>query len=301
MSDPQAVAVDDQAVDEQRPETQKPDSDAGDGGQRRRLLSLSSQKRRPQERVAKTKDSKPPEDDPMARALELLSGIDENVRDAERPVPGAEPETGTKAEVAADSTADSGAATDAKAEGDEPATAGDGAARAASGVAVDAVTAFKAFGQVAEDAADEEEEAELGRYEEVIRREDASPVVAKEAKRNPAKALYSLQEVHERTGIPYATLALYAANHSDRIPSLGERRSPAYPRQGLEEFCRIHSENHPEWERPAAGTEAGWDDQDGLARRIEVLAEGLDELHSDLREINSIVRRGWTAEVNLFD
>lgn len=272
MSDPQTATADDQ-----RSETTQPDADTGDGSPRRRLMSLSSQRRRPEERMAKTKDSKPPEDDPMSRALELLSGIDENVRDAERPA----------REAAA------GGRDGAPAPAEE-----EGAARASQdeeGAALAAEPSEPAEGSGGG------EEAEEVRYEQVIRREDASPVVAKEAKRNPAKALYSLQEVHERTGIPYATLALYAVNHSDRIPSLGERRSPAYPRQGLEEFCRIHAENNPDWERPAVGTEEGWDDQAGLARRIDALADGLDDLHAAVREIHAVVRRGWTAEVSLFD
>ncbi len=275
MSDPQTATADDQ-----RPEAQQPDSDAGDGSPRRRLMSLSSQRRRPEERMAKTKDSKPPEDDPMARALELLSGIDENVRDAET----------STGKAAAEPAA--GESTRAEAED---------ANRTSSLAALEAVAAAEPMEEVLEAGQGTEAEAEEVRYEQVIRREDASPVVAKEAKRNPAKALYSLQEVHERTGIPYATLALYSVNHSERIPSLGERRSPAYPRQGLEEFCRIHAENNPDWERPAVGTEKGWDDQAGLARRIDALAEGLDDLHNAVREIHAIVRRGWTAEVSLFD
>jgi len=278
-------------MDEERSKSPQADDDAGP----RRLMSLSSQRRRSEEAVSKKKDSRPPEDDPMARALELLSGIDENVRDAERPDP-----------VTASDDADEAAAGEHNAEA--PPAGEDGADRAAGLVTADAAPAVDSLNlKMSPDAGaagdGEEAEGEIAeiRYEQVIRREDASPVVAKEAKRNPAKALYSLQQVHERTGIPYATLALYAATHAERIPSLGERRSPAYPRQGLEEFCRIYAENNPGWERPAIGSEEGWDDQDGLSRRIDALADGLDALHSDVREIHAIIRRGWTAEVSLYD
>lgn len=280
--------------------------EAAESGAPRRLLSLASQMRRTQERAeaapkspsdqpsdrprpeaatgagAEERQSRPPVprrhdplDDPMARAMALLSGIDEHVRDAERPNSPAQAAPG-ESDPAARSVAPT------REEGPEI-----GAEKRSPFAHLDSLEPLPAL--------------QIGEHEEVIRREDASPVGMGTAPRRQIRALYSLQEVHERTGIPYATLALYAASHADRIPSLGERRSPAYPREGLEAFCHIHAERNPGWQAPAPGTEQGWDDEVGLARRIDALHDGLASLQSDLREIQAVLARGWSAEVSLFD
>lgn len=123
---------------------------------------------------------------------------------------------------------------------------------------------------------------------------DAGPL--RHEPRRPTRPLYTLQEVHERTGIPYATLALYAARDADRVPWLGERRSPAYARAGLEEFCRIHAEANPGWQPPALGLEQGWDDEPGLAARLDSLAASQERLSAELRVVLAEVRRGWRGE-----
>lgn len=112
----------------------------------------------------------------------------------------------------------------------------------------------------------------------------------------PARPIYTLQDVHERTGIPYATLALYAVSHRERIPYLGERHSPAYPREGLEEFCRIHAERNPDWQRPAEGTERGWDDEAALSNRLEALEKQQDRLTVELRSTLAQVRQTWKGD-----
>jgi len=185
--------------------------------------------------------------DPMARALALLSGIDDaELREAQR----------ASAEAAA-------------AEAEAPATANGESADGRPGEPSAAAppTAIRSPAPRADDVP-----------------------------RRPTRSLYTLQEVHERTGIPYATLALYAARFADRIPSLGERRSPAYPREGLEELCRIHAEAHPEWEPPPLGAEKGWDDLPGLAARLDSLAAVQDRLSEELHQVLKELRRGASAE-----
>jgi hypothetical protein len=210
----------------------------------RRLLSLSAQRRRP----APAADERPvperrreaaresgsgngnghattPDDrlDPMARALALLSGIDDEARAA------------------------------------------------------------------AQRASEEAARVKPQPQPQPLRSEGAAP-------RRPSRPLYTLQEVHERTGIPYATLALYAARHADRVPWLGERRSPAYPREGLEELCRIHAEANPGWQPPELGAERGWDDLHGLAARLDSLAGIQERLSEEVRRALAEARRAWHGE-----
>jgi hypothetical protein len=134
-----------------------------------------------------------------------------------------------------------------------------------------------------------EEAARVKPQPQPLRSEGAAP-------RRPSRPLYTLQEVHERTGIPYATLALYAARHADRVPWLGERRSPAYPREGLEELCRIHAEANPGWQPPELGAERGWDDLHGLAARLDSLAGIQARLSEEVGRALAEARRAWHGE-----
>lgn len=134
-----------------------------------------------------------------------------------------------------------------------------------------------------------EEAARVKPQPQPLRPEGAAP-------RRPSRPLYTLQEVHERTGIPYATLALYAARHADRVPWLGERRSPAYPREGLEELCRIHAEANPGWQPPELGAERGWDDLHGLAARLDSLAGIQQRLSEEVGRALAEARRAWHGE-----
>ena len=112
----------------------------------------------------------------------------------------------------------------------------------------------------------------------------------------PTRPLYTLQEVHELTDVPYAKLALYAAQHAPRIPSAGERYAPAYPREGVMELCRIHAEHTPGWEIPELGPEPGWDDEAGLSARLAALESSQRELAAELRSALGQVRRRWQGE-----
>jgi hypothetical protein len=169
------------------------------------------------------------------------------------------------------------------------------ALRALSGIDDQArEAAQRASAEAVGEAAPHEAAAEPEAAVTVRRLVDAEP--PRHEPRRPTRPLYTLQEVHERTGIPYATLALYAARDADRVPWLGERRSPAYARAGLEEFCRIHAEANPGWQPPPLGLERGWDDEPGLAARLDALAAVQERLSSELTLVLAEVRRSWRGE-----
>jgi hypothetical protein len=103
--------------------------------------------------------------------------------------------------------------------------------------------------------------------------------------RRPSRPLLTLQQVHERTGIPYPTLAFYAASEADRIPSAGERYAPLYRWEALAAFCRLHHERNPSWQPPALppapplGTPLG----EALPDRLEALESAQIALVDEIR------------------
>jgi hypothetical protein len=121
--------------------------------------------------------------------------------------------------------------------------------------------------------------------------EPAEPEIAR-----PKPPLYTLQQIHERTGIPYSNLSLLAASHAAEIPSAGERYSPAYPLAGLQAFCRIYGEQNPGWEALPLGPEPGWDDDDGIARRISALEAAQSRWSEVLAVEIDRLARPWSGQ-----
>jgi len=104
----------------------------------------------------------------------------------------------------------------------------------------------------------------------------------------PARPLFTLQQVHEHTGIPYPTLAFYAAAHADRVPAVGERYAKLYPWEAMDAFARVHAEKTPGWSPPelaAPDSVVAWRRDDGLAGRLAQLQKVQDELADELESL----------------
>jgi hypothetical protein len=112
--------------------------------------------------------------------------------------------------------------------------------------------------------------------EAVSRRADPEP-------RRPSRPLFTLQQVHEHTGIPYPILALYGASESQRIPAAGERYAPLYPWEAMTVFCRIHQEKNPAWQAPALPA-APPPEEDAASRELSARLERLERVQTDLAE-----------------
>lgn len=286
-------------------------ADASDGGRRqergdeatgrRRLLSLSAQRRRQdeerrrqRERLAAEPVVDPGPPDLMTAALEALSGVvgepRKEAKETGEPEEREEREEQDEREVtrSAVRTAGERAGPATPRPGEpEPAPAPPPAAqpqhRGDDG---------KAGGDDGRDGGGDEGPDRVIRR--VVHREEPRP--EPRAPKRPSRPVYTLHEIHERTGIPYARLALYAASHADQIPSVGERRSPAYMRAGLEAFCRLHALKEPGWEIPDLGPEPGWDDASGLAARMQALESAQQTAAEQLRTTLRALRRTWTGE-----
>lgn len=102
------------------------------------------------------------------------------------------------------------------------------------------------------------------------------------APRRPTRPLFTLQQVHEHTGIPYPALALYAASESRRIPAAGERYAPLYPWEALHVFCDIHHERNPSWPRPDLAAVPPDPEEDAAARALAARLERLERAQSHL-------------------
>jgi hypothetical protein len=105
-----------------------------------------------------------------------------------------------------------------------------------------------------------------------------------DTERPAARRLYTLQQVHEHTTIPYPVLALYAASESSRIPAAGERYAALYPWEAMAAFCRIHREKNPSWQPPdlpAAPPSAADEEQ---ARQLSARLERLERAQAELSE-----------------
>lgn len=258
---------------------------------RRRLLSLSAQrrrkdeeKRRQRERLAAEPVVDPGPPDLMSAALEALSGVGEEPRKkAKQTGEPEEPEKPEEREASRSVARTAG-------EGAEPASPRPGEPEAAP--VPPPAAEERDHGGDGMDGGDEGEPDRVIRR--VVHREE--PRSEPRAAKRPSRPVYTLQEIHERTGIPYAKLALYAASHTDQIPSVGERRSPAYMREGLEAFCRLHALKEPGWEIPDLGPEPGWDDASGLAARMQALESAQQTAAEQLRTTLRALRRTWTGE-----
>ena len=112
----------------------------------------------------------------------------------------------------------------------------------------------------------------------------------------PTPPLYTLQQIHERTGIPYSSLSLLAASHAAEVPSAGERYSPAYPLAGLQAFCRLYAERNPGWEPLPLGPEPGWDDEAGLAARLTALEAAQSRWSDELAAALHGFAQPWSGE-----
>lgn len=283
-----------------------------EGAGRRRLMSLAAQRRRRDEEQRRQREKRaaepvvdPGPPDPMIAALEAMSGVAETAR-AEPPdeaeddtvstaAPTARPESSAEvAEPPAESprtAADDGPV--------EPPTADvKTVAELLRGTAGEALGGERAEVETgdsegSENTADTED---TGDTETVVRTVARQREPVRERTARPARPVYTLQEVHERTGIPYAKLALYAASHADQIPSVGERRSPAYMREGMEAFCRLHALKEPSWEIPELGPEPGWDDARGLAARLQALETAQQSTAEKLRGVVRSLRRPWNGQ-----
>lgn len=263
---------------------QDDNDDSGVG--RRRLLSLAAQRRRKDEEERRRReklaaepvvDPGPP--DPMIAALEALSGIDadEDGEGDDEPegATDEDPEPRQERSPAAAApqpppTAESDEAEPTESDGADGAGADGARIAAASGNGTQPERLIRT----------------------VVRRSEPD----RPRPTRPSRPVYTLQEVHEHTGIPYAKLALYAASHADQIPSVGERRSPAYLRKGMEAFCRLHALKEPGWEMPDLGPEPGWDDERGLAVRLEALETAQRSTADQLRGIVRTLRKPWNGQ-----
>lgn len=101
--------------------------------------------------------------------------------------------------------------------------------------------------------------------------------------RRPSRPLFTLQQVHEHTGIPYPILALYGASEAQRIPAAGERYAPLYPWEAMTVFCRIHQEKNPAWQAPALPA-APPPEEDAASRELSARLERLERTQTDLAE-----------------
>jgi len=134
-------------------------------------------------------------------------------------------------------------------------------------------------GLAAETAGDEDEVVE------VLARSGNEPVPPPS---RPARPLYTLQQVHEHTGIPYPTLALYAAAHADRVPAVGERYAKLYPWEAMAAFARVHAEMTPGWSPPELAppeSVVAWRRDDGIAGRLAQLQRAQDQLADELESL----------------
>lgn len=108
--------------------------------------------------------------------------------------------------------------------------------------------------------------------------------------RRPGRPLFTLQQVHEHTGIPYPVLALYAASEAGRIPAAGERYAPLYPWEALGVFCHIHRERNPAWLPPALPAEPPAPEEEAAARELSDRLERLERVQSQLaQQIRSLL------------
>ncbi|HMB53963.1 MAG TPA: hypothetical protein VKU40_11640 [Thermoanaerobaculia bacterium] len=186
--------------------------------------------------------------------------------------------------------------------GNEPVPTGEPAAEASNGHAPEATPATETAqtgetgnGHAATNGTEAAGRDAAGKAAASVREPAPEPVIEPVIVR-PKPPLYTLQQIHERTGIPYSTLSLLAASHARQIPSAGERYSPAYPLAGLLEFCRIYGEQNPGWEAPPLGPQPGWDDEAGIAARINALA-ALQSRWSDQLEVEiDRFARPWTGQ-----
>lgn len=105
-----------------------------------------------------------------------------------------------------------------------------------------------------------------------------------EATRPASRRLYTLQQVHEHTAIPYPVLALYAASEASRIPAAGERYAALYPWEALAAFCRIHREKNPAWQAPDLPTAPPSAEDEEQARHLSARLERLERAQSELSE-----------------
>jgi hypothetical protein len=103
--------------------------------------------------------------------------------------------------------------------------------------------------------------------------------------RRPTRRLFTLQQVHERTGIPYPTLAFYAASEADHIPAAGERYAPLYPWEAMAAFCTLHRQRNPSWQPPALPPAPPPEAPrgDGLSDRLEALESAQIALVDEIR------------------
>ena len=102
--------------------------------------------------------------------------------------------------------------------------------------------------------------------------------------RRSTRTLYTLQQVHDHTGIPYPVLALYAASESARIPAAGERYAPLYPWEALHVFCRIHQERNPSWQAPALPVVPPAPEEEAAARELSSRLERLERTQTHLAD-----------------
>lgn len=108
--------------------------------------------------------------------------------------------------------------------------------------------------------------------------------------RRPGRPLFTLQQVHEHTGIPYPVLALYAASEAGRIPAAGERYAPLYPWEAMGVFCRLHQERNPSWQPPALPAEPPAPEEEAAARELSDRLERLERTQSQLaQQIRSLL------------
>jgi hypothetical protein len=189
------------------------------------------------------------------------------------------------------------------------------AADASSSTAPDAAARFLGLGSAGEPASQsaaeprseadgapvESREAEVAQParsepagETVVAVEGTEPPPTRDPR--PTRPIYTLQEIHELTAIPYAKLSLFAARHFDEIPWVGERYSPAYTRLGVEAFCRLYAAENPDWQVPDLGPERGWDDLGGLSARLRALAGAQERWADDLDQAVEKFLRPWTGE-----
>lgn len=165
--------------------------------------------------------------------------------------------------------------------------AGNGAAR--NGTAPGGATPGGAAsdGGEAERPADDGIAASSGRVEPATNGHPAAAPAARRADlsepRRPSRPLFTLQQVHEHTGIPYPILALYGASEAHRIPAAGERYAPLYPWEAMTVFCRIHQEKNPAWQAPALPA-APPPEEDAASRELSARLERLERAQTDLAE-----------------
>lgn len=113
----------------------------------------------------------------------------------------------------------------------------------------------------------------------------AAPVEsARPEPRRPSRPLYTLQQVHDYTGIPYPLLALYAASEAGRIPSAGERYAPLYPWEALRVFCRLHQERNPSWQAPSLPAVPPAPEEEAAARELSARLERLERAQTHLAD-----------------